>query len=161
MLVSACILLIIAFQVILLGSLMMPSVALQTDAFCRFTDFHVCLNVGIGYNHGLLCKQVVYTTCPDRFLGPEGPIPPGCVSVTITAHHDSTRIEHHVIPAEHLTPAPPRAKNHKCLVLKGEMSGQIHHVKQCKTRQQPPMVILYNGTSLPLNDTFWIVDART
>ncbi|KIM65443.1 hypothetical protein SCLCIDRAFT_22646 [Scleroderma citrinum Foug A] len=60
------------------------------DAFCRFTDFCVCLNVGIGYNRGSLCKRVVYTTCPDRFLGPEGPVLPSQLC--------STRIQKHLEP---------------------------------------------------------------
>ena len=87
------------------------------DAFCHFTDFHVCLNVGIGYNHGSLCKRVVHTTCPDQFVSKEGEVPPGCLSVTVTAQRDSTKIKHHMIPAVHLTASPSRAKGQKCLIL--------------------------------------------
>ena len=128
------------------------------DAFCRFTDFHVCLNVGIGYNRGSLCKLVVSTTCPDRFLGKEGQVPPGCLSVTVTAHHDSTKIKHHMVPAVHLTAAPPRAKGQKCLILKGEIAGQIRGVKECKLRKQ--QVILSSGVMLPLDDVCLVIEAR-
>lgn len=134
---------------------------LFNNSFCHFAHYHICFNVGIGYNHGSLHKWVVHTTCPDRFLGPEGPVSSGCVSVTVTAHHNSTQIERHVIPAEYLTAAPPRGKDQKCLILKGKMAGQVHCVKLCKTRQQPPMVILYNGTSLPLSDTCLVIEACT
>ncbi|KAL4074011.1 hypothetical protein J3A83DRAFT_4187567 [Scleroderma citrinum] len=82
--------------------------------------FHVCLNVGFGYNHGSLCKQVVYTTCPNQFLSEDGETLAGFLSVTVTAHHDSTKIEHHTNPAVHLTAAPPKAKSQTCMVLKSK-----------------------------------------
>ena len=101
---------------------------------------------------------MVRTTCPDQFLGQNGPVPTGCVSVTVTGNRDSTRIEHHVVPAIYLTAAPPRAKGQKCLVLKGEMAGQVHYTKVCKTRQKPPVVVLSNGITLPLDDTCLVID---
>ena len=101
---------------------------------------------------------MVRTTCPDRFLGKEGQVPPGCLSVTVTAHRDSTKIEHHMVPAVHLTAAPPRAKGQKCLILKGKIVGQIWGIKECKLRKQ--QVILSSGVMLPLDDVCLVIEAR-
>ncbi|KAL4062239.1 hypothetical protein V8B97DRAFT_2026896 [Scleroderma yunnanense] len=121
------------------------------DAFCHFTDFHVCLNVGLGYD--LVC-----TTCPNQFLGKDGEVLAGFLSVTVTAHCDSTKIEHHTIPAVHLTAAPPRAKGQTCMVLKGELAGQIWCVKECRLKKQ--QVVLSNGVVLSLNDVCLVIEAH-
>ncbi|KAL4078484.1 hypothetical protein V8B97DRAFT_2021528 [Scleroderma yunnanense] len=102
------------------------------DSFSCFTDFHVCFNVGLCYNHGVLVKEVVHTTCPDQCLGKDGPAPPGCVCTTVTAL------------------SAPKGKGEKCLILKGEKVGQIHIIKECRTKKQ--QVVLNNGTMLPFND---------
>ena len=78
------------------------------------------------------------------------------VSVTVTTHHDSTRIKHHTIGAVHLTLSPPRGKNQKCLILKGERAGQVHKVKDCKSRQQK--MVLYNGISFTFDDICLVID---
>ena len=58
---------------------------LFNDTFCHWSDWHVCSNVGLCYNNATLLKWVVHTTCPDQFLGKEGPAPPGCVSTSLFA----------------------------------------------------------------------------
>ncbi|KAL4065288.1 hypothetical protein J3A83DRAFT_4190674 [Scleroderma citrinum] len=88
-------------------------------------DFHVCLNVGLGYDCGSLCN---------------------------------TKIEHHTIPAVHLTAAPPRAKGQTCMVLKGELAGQIWCVKECRLKKQ--QVVLSNGVVLSLNDVCLVIEAH-
>ncbi|KAL4075154.1 hypothetical protein V8B97DRAFT_1859260, partial [Scleroderma yunnanense] len=113
------------------------------DSFSCFTEFHVCFNVGLHYNHSILVKQVVCTKCPDQFLGKDGPAPPGCVCTTVTALH-TTKIEHCTIPVEYLTPAAPKGKGEKCLILKAKKVGQIHIIKECTTKKW--QVVLNNGT---------------
>ena len=125
--------------------------------FFPFVCCHVCFNVGLGYNCGCLDKHVVRLTCPDQFLSPNGKVPDGCVSVTVTAHCDSTKIEHHTIHAEHLTASPPRGKDQNCLILKGDRAGQVHKVKDCKSRQQK--VILYDRTLFTFDDICLVIDA--
>ena len=115
-------------------------------------------HVGLGYNHGCLDKHVVCLTCPDRFLSPtDGKVPDGCVSVTVTAHCDITKIKHHTIHAIHLTASPPRGKDQKCLILKGERAGQVHKDKDCKSRQWK--VVLYDGTSFTFDEICLVMDA--
>ncbi|KAL4072422.1 hypothetical protein V8B97DRAFT_1917201 [Scleroderma yunnanense] len=109
-------------------------------------DFHVCLNVGLGYDHGSLCKQV------------DGEVLAGFLSVTVTAHHNSIKIEHHTIPAVHLTAAPPKAKGQTCVVLKGELAGQIWCIKECRLKKQ--QVMLSNGVVLSLNDVCLVIEAH-
>ena len=101
---------------------------------------------------------MVCTTCPDQFLSKEGEVSPGCLSVTVTAHRDSTKIEHHTIPAVHLTASPPRAKGQKCLILKGQIVGQIWGIKECKLRKQ--QVVLSNGVVLPLDNICLVIEAH-
>ena len=117
----------------------------------------MCFNVGLGYDCGSLEKRVVRSTCPDRFLSPNGKVPDGCVSVTVTARRDSTRVDNHTIPAIHLTASPPRAKDQKCLILEGDRAGQVHMVKDCKSRQQK--VLLYDGTSFSFDEICLVIDA--
>ena len=117
----------------------------------------MCFNVGLGYNCGSLEKCVVRSTCPDRISSPNGKVPDGCVSVTVTAHRDSTRVDNHTIPAIHLTASPPRAKDQKCLILEGDRAGQVHMVKDCKSRQQK--VLLYDRTSFSFNEICLVIDA--
>ncbi|KAL4065734.1 hypothetical protein V8B97DRAFT_2025636 [Scleroderma yunnanense] len=115
------------------------------DSFSCFTDFHVCFNVGLCYNCGILVKQV------------DGPAPPGCVCTTVTALH-ATKIEHHMIPVECLTPAAPKGKGEKCLILKGKKVGQIHVIKECRTKKW--QVVLNNGTTLPFDNVCWVIGAH-
>ncbi|KAL4064571.1 hypothetical protein J3A83DRAFT_4191290 [Scleroderma citrinum] len=85
-------------------------------------DFHVCFNVRLHYNHGILVKQV---------------------------------IEHYMIPVECLTPAAPKGKGEKCLMLKGEKAGQIHVIKECRMKKW--QVVLNNGTTLPFDNVCWVI----
>ena len=117
----------------------------------------MCFNVSLGYNCGCLDKCVVCLTCSDQFLSPISIVPDGCVSVTVTAHRDSSRIEHHTISAVHLTASPLRGKDQKCLILQGKRAGQVHKVKDCKSRQRK--IVLYNGTSFTFDDICLVIDA--
>ncbi|KAL4065005.1 hypothetical protein V8B97DRAFT_2025797 [Scleroderma yunnanense] len=112
------------------------------DSFSCFTDFHVCFNVRLHYNHGILVKQV------------DGPAPPGCVCTTVTALC-TIKIEHYMIPVECLTPAAPKGKGEKCLMLKGEKAGQIHVIKECRMKKW--QVVLNNGTTLPFDNVCWVI----
>jgi len=60
-------------------------------------------------------------------------------------------IEHHTIPAEYLTPAAPRGKGEKCLVIKGQKTGQVHTIKE---------VVLDDSTMLPFDNVCWVVEAH-
>ncbi|KAI6044432.1 hypothetical protein EDC04DRAFT_2599474 [Pisolithus marmoratus] len=98
--------------------------------FCDYANWHVCLRVAASYNCGLLLKRVVHTTVPDCFstvVHGLGLAPPGHVSVTVTS---STY----------------------CLVLHGELAGQIHWVKKCQVKKDLKGVELEDGTKLPLGD---------
>ena len=125
------------------------------DTFCRWSDWHVCFNVGLRYNNAALLKRVVRTTCPDRFLGKEGPAPPGCVSTTVTALRTGARIEHHMIPASCLTPAAPKGKGDTCLILKGNKKGLIYAIAQCRTRKWE--VVLGDGMTRPFDDVCLVI----
>lgn len=96
-------------------------------------------------------------TCLDQFLGKEGPAPPGSVCATVTALHGPI-IEHHTIPAEYLTPAAPRGKGKKCLIIKGLKAGQVHSIKECRTKKQ--QVVLDDRMTLPFDDVCWVVEAH-
>ncbi|KAL4063582.1 hypothetical protein V8B97DRAFT_1876595, partial [Scleroderma yunnanense] len=111
------------------------------DSSSCFMDFHVCFNVRLHYNCGILVKW-------------DGPAPPGCVCTTVTALH-TTKIKHHTIPAKCLTSAAPKGKGDKCLILKGEKAGQIHVIKECRMKKQ--QVVLNNGTMLLFDDVCWVI----
>ena len=126
------------------------------DNFCsHWGDIHVCLNVGFLYKNAALVKWVVRTTCPDRFFSKKlGPAPPGEVSVTVTALRTG-QIEHHIIPASCLTPAAPKGKGNTCLILSGDNKGQVHSIRECKTKKR--QVILTDGTTLSFDDVCWVI----
>jgi len=67
-------------------------------------------------------------------------------------------IEHHTIPAEYLTPAAPRGKGEKCLVIKGQKAGQVHTIKECRTKKW--QVVLDDSMMLPFDNVCWVVEAR-
>ncbi|KAI6038183.1 hypothetical protein EDC04DRAFT_2604269 [Pisolithus marmoratus] len=116
--------------------------------FCDYANWRVCLRVAASYNRGSLLKRVVHTTVPDRFstvVHGLGLAPPGHVSVTVTSSTVSANIEHHFIPACDLTPANPRSAGQYCLVLHGELAGQIHRVKKCQVKKDPKGVELEDG----------------
>ncbi|KAI6019588.1 hypothetical protein EDC04DRAFT_2607505 [Pisolithus marmoratus] len=128
--------------------------------FCDYANWRVCLRVAASYNRGSLLKQVVHTTVPDRFsmvVHGLGLAPPGHVSVTVTSSTVSANIEHHFIPARDLTPANPRSAGQYCLVLHGELAGQIHRVKKCQVKKDLKGVELEDGTKLPLGDVCQVI----
>ncbi|KAI6027117.1 hypothetical protein EDC04DRAFT_2605984 [Pisolithus marmoratus] len=136
---------------------------LFNNNFCDYANWHVCLRVGMSYNCGSLLKRVVRTTVPDRFstvVHGHGLAPPGHVSVTVTSSTVSANIEHHFIPARDLTPANPRSAGQYCLVLHGELVGQIHQVKKCQVKKDPKGVELEDGTKLPLGDVCQVISAN-
>ncbi|KAI6015602.1 hypothetical protein EDC04DRAFT_2608827 [Pisolithus marmoratus] len=123
--------------------------------FCDYANWHVCLRVAMSYNHGSLLKQVVHTMVPDHFsmvIHGLGLAPPGHVSVTVTSSTVGTNIEHHFIPVHDLTPANPRSAGQYCLILHGELTGQIHQVKKCQVKKDLKGVELEDSTKLPLRD---------
>ncbi|KAH7906087.1 hypothetical protein BJ138DRAFT_1105446 [Hygrophoropsis aurantiaca] len=75
--------------------------------FCDFAKYHLCFNVGAGFDSGRLVPRVVRTVCPNRFCGNGGPAPDGCVSVFCTSHSGGS-INYYDIPARHLTPTDPQ-----------------------------------------------------
>ncbi|KAI5980848.1 hypothetical protein EDC04DRAFT_2617888 [Pisolithus marmoratus] len=118
---------------------------LFNNNFCDYANWHVCLRVGMSYNCGSLLKRVVHTMVPDCFstvVHGHGLAPPGHVSVTVTSSTVSANIEHHFIPVRDLTPANPRSAGQYCLVLHGELAGQIHRVKKCQVKKDPKGVEL-------------------
>ncbi|KAI5981176.1 hypothetical protein EDC04DRAFT_2916842 [Pisolithus marmoratus] len=131
--------------------------------FCDYANWRVCLRVAASYNRGSLLKRVVHTTVPDCFstvVHGLGLAPPGHVSVTVTSSTVSANIEHHFIPACDLTPANPRSAGQYCLVLHGELAGQIHQVKKCQVKKDPKGVELEDGTKLPLGDVCQVIPAN-
>ncbi|KAI6009145.1 hypothetical protein EDC04DRAFT_2610693 [Pisolithus marmoratus] len=127
---------------------------LFNNNFCDYANWHVCLRVGMSYNCGSLLKRVVRTMVPDRFstvVHGRGLAPPGHVSVTVTSSTVSANIEHHFIPARDLTPANPRSAGQYCLVLHGELVGQIHRVKKCQVKKDPKGVELEDGPGHHIN----------
>ncbi|KAI5997200.1 hypothetical protein EDC04DRAFT_2612590 [Pisolithus marmoratus] len=136
---------------------------LFNNNFCDYANWHVCLRVGMSYNCGSLLKQVVRTTVPDCFstvVHGHGLAPPGHVSVTVTSSTVSANIKHHFIPAHDLTPANLRSAGQYCLVLHGELMGQIHWVKKCQVKKDPKGVELEDGTKLPLGDVCQVISAN-
>ncbi|KAI6030077.1 hypothetical protein EDC04DRAFT_2605586 [Pisolithus marmoratus] len=136
---------------------------LFNNNFCDYANWHVCLRVGVSYNCGSLLKRVVRTMVPDRFstvVHGRGLAPPGHVSVTVTSSTVSANIEHHFIPARDLTPANPRSAGQYCLVLHGELAGQIHRVKKCQVKKDPKGVELEDGTKLLLGDVCQVISAN-
>ncbi|KAI6004946.1 hypothetical protein EDD15DRAFT_2191682 [Pisolithus albus] len=102
-----------------------------------------------------LHKRIVHTTVPDHFftvVQERGRAPPGHLSVTVTSSMVSANIEHHFIPARDLTPANPTSSGQYCLVLWGELTGQIFRVKKCQSKKEPREVELDDGTKLRFGD---------
>ncbi|KAI6004785.1 hypothetical protein EDD15DRAFT_2191560 [Pisolithus albus] len=129
------------------------------DDFCNYPRWHVCLRVAMSYNRGSLHKRIVRTTVPDRFftvVQERGRAPPGHLSVTVTSSTVSANIEHHFIPARDLTPANPTSSGQYCLVLRGELTGQIFRVKKCQSKKEPRGVELDDGTKLRFGDIAYV-----
>ncbi|KAI6009911.1 hypothetical protein BKA83DRAFT_4133142 [Pisolithus microcarpus] len=129
------------------------------DGFCNYPRWHVCLRVAMSYNHGSLHKQIVHTTVPDCFLTvaqEHGHAPPSHLSVTMASSTVSTNIEHHFIPMNDLTPANPMSSGQYCLVLWGELTGQIFWVKKCQSKKEPRGVELEDGTKLQFSDIYYV-----
>ncbi|KAI6017298.1 hypothetical protein BKA83DRAFT_4128437 [Pisolithus microcarpus] len=113
----------------------------------------------MSYNRGSLHKRIVRTTVPDRFLTvaqERGRAPPGHLSVTVTSSTVSANIEHHFIPVRDLTPANPMSSGQYCLVLRGELTGQIFWVKKCQSKKEPRGVELEDGTKLRFGDIYYV-----
>ncbi|KIK18716.1 hypothetical protein PISMIDRAFT_108911, partial [Pisolithus microcarpus 441] len=130
------------------------------DGFCNYPRWHVCLRVAMSYNHGSLHKQIVHTTVPDCFLTvaqEHGHAPPSHLSVTMASSTVSTNIEHHFIPMNDLTPANPMSSGQYCLVLWGELTGQIFWVKKCQSKKEPRGVELEDGTKLQFSDVCQVI----
>ncbi|KAI5982199.1 hypothetical protein EDD15DRAFT_2203144 [Pisolithus albus] len=124
-----------------------------------YGTWHVCLRVAMSYNRGSLHKRIVCTTVPDRFftvMQERGRAPPGHLSVTVTSSTVSANIEHHFIPARDLTPANPTSSGQYCLILRGELTGQIFRVKKCQSKKEPRGVELDDGTKLRFGDIAYV-----
>ncbi|KAI6017319.1 hypothetical protein BKA83DRAFT_4128456 [Pisolithus microcarpus] len=132
---------------------------LFNDGFCNYPRWHVCLRVAMSYNRGSLHKRIVCTMVPDHFLTvaqERGRAPPGHLSVTMTSSTVSANIEHHFIPVRDLTPANPTSSGQYCLVLWGELTGQIFRVKKCQSKKEPRGVELEDGTKLRFGDIYYV-----
>ncbi|KIK14996.1 hypothetical protein PISMIDRAFT_115970, partial [Pisolithus microcarpus 441] len=133
---------------------------LFNDGFCNYPRWHVCLRVAMSYNRGSLHKRIVCTMVPDHFLTvaqERGRAPPGHLSVTMTSSTVSANIEHHFIPVRDLTPANPTSSGQYCLVLWGELTGQIFRVKKCQSKKEPRGVELEDGTKLRFGDVCQVI----
>ncbi|KAI5985670.1 hypothetical protein EDC04DRAFT_2615301 [Pisolithus marmoratus] len=102
--------------------------------FCDYANWRVCLRVAVSYNRGSLLKRVVHTTVPDLLLY-------GrtwawlSTSWSCVSHCDLKY-------TCDLTPMNPRSAGQYCLVLHGELAGQIHQVKKCQVKKDPKGVEL-------------------
>ena len=118
--------------------------------FCNFTSYHLGFNVSVGFTQVSLGKWVVWTVCPDRFCGKNGPAPPGSVCVTVTGHNSGSAIQPLQIPTQYLTPANPTGKNQLCLVLRGPQAGGVVHIKKCSRCSKE--VVTQNDLTIPFSD---------
>jgi hypothetical protein len=97
-------------------------------------NWHVVLKVSVRFMGGRLDKRLVSTACPDPFFGENGPVPQGSVAAFCTSNTRGAAIKHYIIPAEDLSPAPPRRKNQHCLILDGPRRGQIELITKCNVK---------------------------
>ena len=118
--------------------------------FCNFSLYHLGFNVSIGFIQVSLGKQVVWTVCPDRFCGRDGPAPSGSVCVMVTGHNSGSAIQHLQIPARYLTPTNPTRKNQLCLVLKGPQVGRIVRIQKCQRNSK--VVVTQDNLTIPFLD---------
>ncbi|KAG2746205.1 hypothetical protein P692DRAFT_20738615, partial [Suillus brevipes Sb2] len=99
----------------------------------KLFTYHVVLKVSPRFEGGWLAKRFVSTACPDPFCGENGPAPEGCVAVFCTSNHTGSKLQHRHIPAQDLSPAPPRKKHQQCLVLDGAHRGLIVTISKCSS----------------------------
>ncbi|KAG2739762.1 hypothetical protein P692DRAFT_20754688 [Suillus brevipes Sb2] len=101
----------------------------------KLTRHHVVLKVSPSFMGGRLHNRFVSTACPDPFCGENGPTPDGCVAVFCTSNGAGAVLQHYHIPISDLSPAPPRKKNQKCLILDGDTHGEIMTVAKCNMKK--------------------------
>jgi hypothetical protein len=101
----------------------------------KLTRHHVVLKVSPSFMGGRLHNCFVSTACPDPFCGENEPAPDGCVVVFCTSNGAGAALQHYHIPVSDLSPAPPRKKNQKCLVLDGDTCGEIMTVAKCNMKK--------------------------
>ncbi|KAG2135082.1 hypothetical protein DEU56DRAFT_756723 [Suillus clintonianus] len=99
----------------------------------KLFTYHVVLKVSPKFEGGWLAKRFVSTACPDPFCGENGPAPEDCVAVFCTSNHTGAKLQHRHIPAQDLSPAPPRKKHQQCLVLDGTHRGLIVTISKCSS----------------------------
>ncbi|KAG1811296.1 hypothetical protein EV424DRAFT_1542578 [Suillus variegatus] len=103
-----------------------PLAWLMSREFCSmFLTHHAMLKVSLIFDASL-SKRFVSTACPDPFCGENGPAPNGCIAAYCTSNNAGAKIKYYHIPTMYLSPAPPRKKNQKCLILDGVHRGQSH-----------------------------------
>jgi len=93
-----------------------------------------CCVEGLPEIRGRMASQaIVSTTYPDPFCRENGLAPEGYVAVFCTSNHTGGKLQHHHIPAQDLSPAPPRKKHQQCLVLDGPHRRLIVTISKCSS----------------------------
>jgi hypothetical protein len=124
---------------------------LMSEVFSStFLFHHVVLKVGVGFMGGRLHKRFVSTACPDPFCGANGPAPENCVAVFCTSNNAGAALQHYHIPSKDLSPAYPRKKNQRVLVLDGDSRGQVLTVTRCNVKKNTVEVAVSPMTYITL-----------
>ncbi|KAG1759388.1 hypothetical protein EDD22DRAFT_849256 [Suillus occidentalis] len=112
-----------------------------------FLMHHAVLKVSPSFMGGRLHKWFVSTTCPDPFCGANGLAPENCVAGFCTSNGTGAAIQHYHIPTHDLSPAPPRKKNQKCLILDGEHRRAILTIAKCNIKKNTVEMFSVPGTT--------------
>ncbi|KAG2740070.1 hypothetical protein P692DRAFT_20754315, partial [Suillus brevipes Sb2] len=116
----------------------------------KLTTYHVMLKVSPSFMRGRLHNRFVSTTCPDPFLGLNGPAPKGCVAVFCSSNGAGAAIQHYHIPITDLSRAPPCKKNQECIVLDGSHRGSISTIAKCNLNKNTVDIAVTPSTLVTL-----------
>ncbi|KAG1889590.1 uncharacterized protein F5891DRAFT_1198655 [Suillus fuscotomentosus] len=103
------------------------------EFFSTFFNHHAMLKVSPIFDASL-SKRFVSMPCPDPFCGENGPAPEGCIAAYCTSNNAGAKMKHYHIPAMYLSPALPRKKNQKCLILARAHRGLVGTVTKCSIK---------------------------
>jgi hypothetical protein len=102
---------------------------------------HIWVAFANSYERGSMSKRNACTRVPNRFADADGTCADDEVCLEWTDHRTATPI-HRRVAVRHLTPAPPRSKGERVVVLVGDNRGQIGVVEACKKKKGEAVVVL-------------------
>jgi hypothetical protein len=117
----------------------------------KLFKYHVVLKVSPRFEGGWLAKRFVSTACPDPFCGENGLAPEGYVAVFCTSNHTGGKLQHRHIPAQDLSPAPPRKKHQQCLVLDRPHRGLIVTISKCSSANRTVEYVIAGAATSTLS----------